>query len=153
MPLPVPTGRFHVGEVTPHHADTTRHDPWHTAEGDRKPVAERGLARPSPLMEADGGVGHRPWLDRVPGSCARLEPQLGLRGAEHASFTGAETPLPQLDLPRATLPRAIGTIRPAIAVRTDEACASAFFGHWLRGTHDHLPDGPEPRYPAMEFVD
>ncbi|MEU5536121.1 Tat pathway signal protein [Streptomyces sp. NPDC020362] len=36
MRLPVPTGRFQVGEVSLHLTDTSRQDPWHTDGRDRR---------------------------------------------------------------------------------------------------------------------
>ncbi|GHI04039.1 Tat pathway signal protein [Streptomyces cellostaticus] len=122
-------------------------------DGTLMPVAERGLARPLLLMGKDGATDTGPGWAAFRAHTPGWTRQLRLRGAEHASFTDAEALLPQLDLPPGTLTRDIGTIAPATAVRTNEAYVSAFFDHWLRGTHDHLLDGPSPRYPAMEFVE
>ncbi|ANP51492.1 dienelactone hydrolase [Streptomyces griseochromogenes] len=122
-------------------------------DGTPMPVAEHGLTRPFLLMGKDGqtdtGPGWAAFRAHTPG----WNRQLRLRGSEHASFTDAESLLPQLGLAPVTLKHDIGTIAPAAAVRTNEAYVSAFFDHWLRGTRGHLLDGPSPRYPDMEFVD
>ncbi|MGW2741259.1 alpha/beta hydrolase family protein [Streptomyces sp. NPDC001450] len=122
-------------------------------DGTLMPVAEHGLTRPFLLLGKDGptdtGPGWTAFRAHTPG----WNRQLRLRGAEHASFTDAEALLPQLDLPPSTQTQDIGTIAPPTAVRTNEAYVSAFFDRWLRGRHDHLLNGPSPRYPAMEFVD
>ncbi|MFJ3644969.1 hypothetical protein [Streptomyces murinus] len=77
-----------------------------------------------------------------------------MRGSEQASFTDAEALLPQLGLPASVLTGALGTIAPATAIRTTEACVAAYFDHWLRGRDGRLPERPSPiyLYPARESV-
>jgi hypothetical protein len=57
-----------------------------------------------------------------------------------------------MNLPPAVRTKAIGTIDPATAIRTQQAYIAAFFDRWLRGRDNHLLDRPSPAYPAMEFV-
>ncbi|TVT20678.1 Tat pathway signal protein, partial [Amycolatopsis rhizosphaerae] len=121
-------------------------------DGTPIPVAENGLDRPFLLVGKDGktdtGPGWTTFLSNTKG-WAR---QLLLRGSQHASFTDAETLLPQLDLDPAVREADIGTIEPHTAIRTQEAYVAAFFDRWLRDRDDHLLDGPSPAYPAMAFV-
>jgi hypothetical protein len=102
-------------------------------DGSLMPVATHGLDRPFLLLGKDGptdtGPGWRAFLANTPG-WAR---QLTLHGAEHASFTDAEVLLPQLGLPSNVLAKDIGTIDPALAIRTEKAYVSTFFDRWLRG--------------------
>ncbi|MFI1766564.1 alpha/beta hydrolase family protein [Streptomyces sp. NPDC020800] len=121
-------------------------------DGTPMPVAEHGLDRPFLLMGKDGDTDTGPGWDAFRAHTPGWTRQLKLLGSEHASFTDAEALVPQLHLRRAVREKDIGTIDPAIAVRTDEAYVSAFFDHWLRGTDGHLLDGPSPRYPDMKFV-
>lgn len=121
-------------------------------DGSLMPVAVHGLDRPFLLLGKDGptdtGPGWQAFRVNTPG-WAR---QLTLRGSQHASFTDAETLLPQMNLPSTVQTKAIGTIDPAAAIRTQQAYISAFFDRWLRGHDNRLLDGPSPAYPAMEFV-
>jgi len=70
---------------------------------------------------------------QVQASLAGWARQLALRGSQHASFTDAEALLPQMNLPSTVQTKAIGTIDPAVAVRTQRAYIAAFFDLWLRG--------------------
>lgn len=121
-------------------------------DGSLMPVAAHGLTRPFLLLGKDGttdtGPGWRAFRANTPGWNRRLT----LRGSQHASFTDAETLLPQLNLPASVRTDAIGTIDPAEAIRTQETYVAAFFDRWLRGRDGRLLDGPSPDYPAMEFV-
>jgi dienelactone hydrolase len=121
-------------------------------DGSLMPVAAHGLDRPFLFLGKDGatdtGPGWRAFRANTPGWTR----QLTLRGSQHASFTDAEALLPQMNLPSSVRTKAIGTINPEVAVRTQQAYVSAFFDRWLRGRDDRLLDGPSPRYPAMELV-
>lgn len=122
-------------------------------DGSLMPVARHGLDRPFLLLGKDGetdtGPGWQAFRAHTPGWTR----QLTLRGSEHASFTDAEALLPQLHLSPAIQTSDIGTIDPAIAIRTNEAYVSAYFDRWLRGCGGELLDGPSAKYPEMMFVD
>jgi dienelactone hydrolase len=121
-------------------------------EGGLQDAAAHGLDRPFLLLGKDGrtdtGPGWQAFLANTPG-WAR---QLRLRGSEHASFTDAETLLPQLGLPNSTLIADIGTIPTHEAIRHQTAYLSAFFDRFLLARDNHLLDGPSPAFPWMEFV-
>jgi dienelactone hydrolase len=121
-------------------------------DGSLMPVATHGLDRPFLLLGKDGptdtGPGWHAFRTNTPGWTR----QLTLRGSQHASFTDAEALLPQMNLPSTVRTKAIGTIDPAVAIRTQQAYTAAFFDRWLRGRDNRLLDGPSPDYPAMEFV-
>jgi dienelactone hydrolase len=121
-------------------------------DGSLMPVATHGLDRPFLLLGKDGptdtGPGWQAFLASTPGWARELT----LRGSQHASFTDAEALLPQMGLTPAVRTQDIGTIDPAVAIRTEKAYVSAFFDRWLRGRDNHLLDGPSPAYPAMKFV-
>ncbi|MER8185814.1 Tat pathway signal protein [Kitasatospora sp. NPDC094015] len=121
-------------------------------DGSLMPVAEHGLDRPFLLVGKDGetdtGPGWQAFRAHTPGWTR----QLTLAGAEHASFTDAEALIPQLGLDPEVRAADIGSIEPAVAIRTTEAYVAAYFDHWLRGRCGTLLDGPSPLYPEMEFV-
>ncbi len=121
-------------------------------DGSLQPVAEHGLRRPYLLMGKDGVTDTGPGWDAFKANTPGWTRQLTLRGSEHASFTDAEALLPQLNLPPDVVTGNIGTIDPAVALRTQSAYLSAFFDRWLRGRDNGLLDGPSPDYPAMEFA-
>ncbi|MFE3647710.1 MULTISPECIES: alpha/beta hydrolase family protein [unclassified Streptomyces] len=81
---------------------------------------------------------------------------LTLRGGRHASFTDAESLVPQiarqLGLARKDVTEMIGTVRPERAVAAERAYVTAFFDRWLRGADGALLDGPSARYPEVRFV-
>ncbi|MEU5311533.1 hydrolase [Streptomyces sp. NPDC021562] len=115
-------------------------------------VAADGLDRPFLLVGKDGND-----LRTVPSWNALWRHSRGpgagltLRGAEHATYTDAETMIPQLarqlGLPRATVVKNVGTVAPARAILAERACLTAFFDRWLRGRDEaELPAGhPEVR--------
>jgi dienelactone hydrolase len=121
-------------------------------DGSLMPVARHGLDRPFLLLGKDGetdtGPGWQAFRAHTPGWTR----QLTLRGSEHASFTDAEALLPQLRLPPSVRTADLGSIDPALAMRTDEAYLAAYFDHWLRGRSGELLERPSPKYPAMVFV-
>jgi dienelactone hydrolase len=121
-------------------------------DGSLMPVASDGLDRPFLLLGKDGATDTGPGWQAFLANTSGWARQLTLRGSQHASFTDAEALLPQLDLSPSVLADDIGTIEPDVAVRTEEACLSAFFDRWLRGRDTGLLNGPSAAYPALEFV-
>ncbi|GAA1900752.1 hydrolase [Streptantibioticus ferralitis] len=126
--------------------------------GNPFPVAQAGLKQPFLLMGMQGNDRHT-----VPswGLLWRHSPgwhrDLTLRGGQHASFTDAESLLPQigrrLQLPASTVRDNIGTVDPGQAVAAQEAYTTAFFDEWLRGgTGDGLFNGPSARFPVIDYV-
>ncbi|MEU2422068.1 hydrolase [Streptomyces sp. NPDC007851] len=116
-------------------------------------VAADGLDRPFLLVGKDGND-----LSTVPSWNALWRHSRGhgtgltLRGAEHGTYTDAETMIPQLarqlGLPRETVVKNVGTIAPARAVPAERACLTAFFDRRLRGRDEaELPD----RYPEVRL--
>ncbi|MEA5358618.1 Tat pathway signal protein [Amycolatopsis sp., V23-08] len=120
-------------------------------DGGLMPVAAHGLDRPFLFLGKDGATDTGPGWQAFRANTPGWTRQLTLRGSQHASFTDAEALLPQMNLPPDARTEAIGTIDPAVAIRTQEAYVSAFFDRWLRGRDSRLLDGPSPCYPAMEF--
>jgi hypothetical protein len=120
--------------------------------GSLMPVAAHGLDRPFLLLGKDGATDTGPGWQAFRANTPGWTRQLTLCGSQHASFTDAEALLPQMNLPSAVRTKVIGTLDPAVAIRTQQAYVSAFFDRWLRGRANRLLDGPSPSYPAMEFV-
>ncbi|MET8978857.1 prolyl oligopeptidase family serine peptidase [Streptomyces sp. NPDC004539] len=119
--------------------------------GNLSTVAAEGLDRPFLLMGEDGND-----LTTVPSWNSLWHRSTGprrgltLTGARHATFTDAETLVPQiarrLGLPRETVVKNIGTIAPWRAVMVQRECLAAFFDRWLRDRRTELPDvHPETR--------
>lgn len=81
---------------------------------------------------------------------------LTLSGSTETTMTDKESMLPQivrqLNLPPDTVTKALGTIAPTRAVAEQRAYLASFFDRWLRGTDDHLLDGPSAAYPDVEFA-
>ena len=126
--------------------------------GNPFPVATAGLKRPFLLMGKDGN-NHRtmPSWGQLWHNSPGWHRDLTLRGGEHASFTDAESLLPQvahdLGLPASTVRKNIGTVDPGQAVAAERAYLAAFFDTWLRGdSGDGLFDGPSPLFPAIDYV-
>ncbi|MBY8884964.1 hydrolase [Streptomyces sp. PTM05] len=125
--------------------------------GNPFPVARSGLDKPFMLMgeEGDDHTTVPSWglLWERSGGWRR---DLTLLGGQHASFTDAESMVPQaarqLGLPRSTVTGLVGTADPARAVAAQEAYLGAFFDRWLRGRPGTLLDGPSPRYPQFRFA-
>ncbi|HEV3170613.1 MAG TPA: hypothetical protein VGZ32_09745 [Actinocrinis sp.] len=80
---------------------------------------------------------------------------LKLLGAQHTSFTDAETFLPPLapvlGLSPDQLAQDIGTIDPQRAVSIERTYLAAFFDQELRHHHSRLLDGPSPSMPEVQF--
>jgi hypothetical protein len=118
--------------------------------------ARDGLDRPFLLLGKDGPTDTGPGWQAFLADTHGWARQLTLSGAEHASFTDAESLLSRLagplHLPAATVTAHIGTIPPAEADRYQDAYVTAFFDQWLRNRDNHLLDGPSPCYPRMKFV-
>lgn len=116
-----------------------------------------GVDRPLLLMGKEGDTHHTvaSW-DAVWRHSSGWHRDLTLAGSQHASFTDAESLIPQiarqLDIPRATVTKMLGTIAPDRAIATQRAYVSAFFDRWLRGQDNGLLNRPSPRYPEMRFV-
>ncbi len=119
------------------------------------PVAERGLDRPFLLMGSDGPAGENitdspSWASFWAHSTG-WKADFTLLGSRHASFTDAEVLLPQLAGPLRLDPEAvrddIGTLDPALAVRTQSRYVTGFFDRFLRGRDGAFLDEPEPAFP------
>lgn len=121
------------------------------------PVAAGGLDRPFLLVGKDGNTrGTVPSWDALWRHSRGWHRGLSLAGAEHASYTDAETLIPQiaraLHLPADAVTANIGTLAPWRAVRIQRAYLAAFFDRWLRGVDDHgFLDGPCSRYREARF--
>ncbi|GAA5201646.1 alpha/beta hydrolase [Rugosimonospora acidiphila] len=123
-------------------------------------VVTSGLDRPFLLIGSDGEGGESVTDDASWASfrahSTGWQADLTLRGSDHASFTDAETLVPQiasaLHLPAQTVTGDIGTLDPDRAVTVEDDYLSAFFDRFLRHRDGHLLDGPSPRYPEMSFV-
>lgn len=125
--------------------------------GNPSPVGESGLDRPFLLMGEEGDDHHTvPSWGLLWRHSSGWHGDLTLLGGAHASFTDAESMVPQIDralhLPAGTVRSVIGTADPAGAVAAQEAYTTAFFDRWLRGHDDGLLDGPSPSYPQIRFV-
>ncbi|MEU5012344.1 hydrolase [Streptomyces sp. NPDC021749] len=125
-------------------------------------VGRDGVDRPLLLMGMDGDTHHTVaswgavWKHSKGRAGAWLR-DLTLRGSRHATYTDAESLIPQIarqvELPPAAVTKMIGTVRPARAVAAQRAYVSAFFDRWLRGRGDGgLLDRPSARYPEIHFV-
>lgn len=121
------------------------------------PVAEGGLDRPFLLVGKDGNTRRTvPSWDALWRHSRGWHRGLSLVGAEHATYTDAETLIPQiarrLHLPADAVTANVGTVDPWRAVRDQRVCLAAFFDRWLRGRDDHgLLDGPWPHHPEVRF--
>ncbi|MGW7006426.1 alpha/beta hydrolase family protein, partial [Streptomyces sp. NPDC054933] len=126
--------------------------------GNPFPVAQDGLKQPFLLMGMQGNDRHTvPSWAQLWSHSSGWHRDLTLRGGEHASFTDAESLLPQigrrLQLPASTVRDTIGTVGPGQAVAAQEAYIAAFFDEWLRGDSGHgLFNGPSPRFPVIDYV-
>jgi hypothetical protein len=123
-------------------------------------VVTSGLDRPFLLLGSDGegGESYRtdPSWAAFRAHSTGWHADLTLRGSAHASFTDAETLVPQiasaLNLPAQTVTGDIGTLDPARAVTVEDDYLAAFFDRFLRHRDGHLLDGASPQYPEMSFV-
>ncbi|MGW2406002.1 alpha/beta hydrolase family protein [Streptomyces sp. NPDC001739] len=125
-------------------------------------VGRDGVDRPLLLMGMDGDTHHTvaSWgavWEHSRGRAGAWLRDLTLRGSRHATYTDAETLIPQVarqvGLSRAEVTKMIGSVRPARAVAAQRAYVSAFFDRWLRGRGDGgLLDRPSARYPEVRFV-
>ncbi|MDF3292824.1 alpha/beta hydrolase family protein [Streptomyces silvisoli] len=126
--------------------------------GNPFPVATAGLKRPFLLMGMDGDNHHTvPSWGQLWNNSRGWHRDLTLRGGQHASFTDAESLLPQiarqLGLPASTVRENVGSTDPGQAVAAESAYLTAFFDQWLRGgSGDGLFDGPSPRFPVIDYV-
>ncbi|MFI0260259.1 alpha/beta hydrolase family protein [Streptomyces sp. NPDC017056] len=120
-------------------------------------VGTDGLDRPLLLMGKEGDNHHTvaSWK-AVWENSSGWHRDLTLTGAGHASFTDAQSLLPQLarkaGLPRATVEKLVGTVAPGRSVAAQRAYVVAFFDRWLRGRDSGLLDGPSARFPEVRFV-
>ena len=143
-------------------AATMRDDSRITAGADMDgtfygPVVTAGLDRPFLLFSSQGH--NRDNDDSWASFWARLRGwklDLKLLGAEHSSFSDAETLLPQvaavLGLPADQVAQDIGTIDPARATGIERTYLAAFFDQHLRHRHRALLDGPTPCYPEVQYL-
>ncbi|SHN01963.1 alpha/beta hydrolase family protein [Actinacidiphila paucisporea] len=121
------------------------------------PVAAGGLDRPFLLVGKDGNTRRTvPSWDALWRHSRGWHRGLSLAGSEHATFTDAETLIPQiarrLHLPAGTVPANLGALDPGRAVRAQRAYLVAFFDRWLRDRDDHgLLDGPSPCHREVRF--
>ncbi|CAG7646896.1 Platelet-activating factor acetylhydrolase, isoform II [Actinacidiphila bryophytorum] len=102
------------------------------------PVAEGGLDRPFLLVGKDGNTRRTvPSWDALWRHSRGPRAEVSLAGAEHATFTDAETLLPQiarrLHLGAEVVTANVGTIDRRAAVRDQRALLGAFFDRRLRG--------------------
>lgn len=117
-----------------------------------------GVDRPLLLMGMEGDNHHTvaSWGAVWRHSTGAWLRDLTLSGSRHASYTDAEALIPQiarqLDLPRETVTKVIGTVAPERAAEAQRAYVSAFFDRWLRGRDSGLLNGPSDRYPEVRFV-
>ncbi len=120
-------------------------------------VGTDGLDRPLLLMGKEGDDHHTvaSWK-AVWEHSSGWHRDLTLTGAAHASFTDAQSLVPQLagegGLSRKTVEKLVGTVAPDRSVAVQRACVTAFFDRWLRGRDGKLLDGPSARYPEIRFV-
>ncbi|KAA6215482.1 hydrolase [Streptomyces albofaciens JCM 4342] len=120
-------------------------------------VGTDGLDRPLLLMGKEGDDHHTvaSWK-AVWEHSSGWHRDLTLTGAAHASFTDAQSLVPQLAgagvLPRETVEKLVGTVAPDRSVAAQRAYVTAFFDRWLRGCDGGLLDGPSARFPEVRFV-
>ncbi|MFJ1792001.1 alpha/beta hydrolase family protein [Kitasatospora griseola] len=120
-------------------------------------VAEKGLDRPFLLLgtrsDDSGPYRQQPGWDALWRHSTGWHADFTLDGSRHASYTDAESLLPQLARQGAISAEAlhdgIGEIRPDRAVSATRTYVADFFDRWLRGHDDHLLDGPSARFPEM----
>ncbi|WP_260255661.1 esterase [Streptomyces sp. 840.1] len=123
-------------------------------------VATDGLDRPLLLMgtagEGSGDYRQQPSWAAFWKNTRGWRADVTLTGSRHASYTDAESLLPQLARqgaePAGGLAGAVGTVRPDRAAAASRAYAASFFGRWLRGHDDCLLHGPSDRFPEMVFT-
>lgn len=121
------------------------------------PVAAGGLDRPFLLVGKDGNTRRTvPSWDALWRRSRGWHRGLSLAGAEHATFTDAETLIPQivrgLRLPAGTAAASLGTLDPRRAVDAQRRVLAAFFDRRLRGRDDHgLFDAPFPDHPEVRL--
>ncbi|MFI5646321.1 alpha/beta hydrolase family protein [Kitasatospora sp. NPDC051705] len=124
-------------------------------------VAAKGLTRPFLLMgtreEDSGDYHHQPGWDALWQHSTGWHADVTLDGSRHASYTDAQSLLPQLARQGAITPeqlgKDLGEVRPERAVLATRTYVASFFDRWLRGHDDHLLDGPSPRFPEMEYAE
>ncbi|WP_242705019.1 hypothetical protein [Streptomyces griseocarneus] len=79
-----------------------------------------------------------------------------LTGSQHGSYTDASPLLPQLArqgaVPWETVRKDIGTVPAQRATAATRAYVASFLDRFLRGTDDHLLDGPSARFPEMRYA-
>ncbi|MEU7595206.1 hydrolase [Streptomyces sp. NPDC039022] len=120
-------------------------------------VGTDGLDRPLLLMGKEGDDHHTvaSWK-AVWERSSGWHLDLTLTGAGHASFTDAQSLVPQLarkaGLPREAVEELVGTVAPERSVAAQRAYVTAFFDRWLRGRDSGLLDGPSGRFPEIRFV-
>ncbi|WP_267885120.1 hydrolase [Streptomyces rimosus] len=121
-------------------------------------VGTDGLDRPLLLMGMEGDDHHTvaSWK-AVWEHSSGWHRDLTLTGAAHASFTDAQSLVPQLagegGLSRKTVEKLVGTVAPDRSVAVQRAYVTAFFDRWLRGRQQGgLLDGPSARFPEVRFV-
>ncbi|MFD7663022.1 alpha/beta hydrolase family protein [Streptomyces sp. NPDC059788] len=120
-------------------------------------VGTDGLDRPLLLMGKEGDDHHTvaSWK-AVWDHSSGWHRDLTLTGAAHASFTDAQSLVPQVareaGLPRKTVGKLVGTVAPGRSVAAQRAYVTAFFDRWLRGRDSGLLDGPSDRFPEVRFV-
>ncbi|KOG62932.1 hydrolase [Streptomyces griseoflavus] len=123
-------------------------------------VGTDGLDRPLLLMGKEGDDHHTVASWKVVWEhSSGWHRDLTLTGAAHASFTDAQSLVPQLagedgegGLSRKTVEKLVGTVAPDRSVAAQRAYVTAFFDRWLRGRDGKLLDGPSARYPEIRFV-
>ncbi|WP_306212564.1 alpha/beta hydrolase family protein [Actinoplanes sp. RD1] len=121
------------------------------------PVAEQGVDRPFLLMGSSAASGGENITDSPSWASfwahsTGWKADFTLLGTRHASFTDAEVLLPQLAGPLPLDPAAvrddIGTLDPALAVRTQNRYLRGFFDRFLRGHGGQFLDDPAPAFPV-----
>lgn len=116
------------------------------------PVAEQGVNRPFLLLTAaDNTDQNDPTIASFLQASTGPKLHLFLADAEHQTFTDAEELAPLFGLTPDQITQFLGTIGPKTAVTDERAYIGAFFDEYLRHHHDHLLDGPSPRFPDIRF--
>ncbi|OKJ05584.1 alpha/beta hydrolase family protein [Kitasatospora sp. CB01950] len=122
-------------------------------------VAEKGLDRPFLLLGTRNGDSgphqQQPGWEALWQHSTGWHADFTLDGSRHASYTDAESLLPQLARQGAisaeALHEGVGDIRPDRAVLATRTYVASFFDRWLRGHDDHLLDGPSGNFPEMVY--
>lgn len=141
--------------------DGTMEYPGEGDLADRLGAAARdGVDRPFLLMGTDaedsGEYGRQPSWKALWQHARGWRGDVTLTGSQHGSYTDASPLLPQLArqgaVPWETVRKDIGTVPAQRATAATRAYVASFLDRFLRGTDDHLLDGPSARFPEMRYA-